>query len=309
MSDIPIFLASDDNYAPYVATTMASICYNTKSFIDFYILDGGISGFNKKQLEALKKNFRNFSIEFIGVKKEEFFKDFRVNKHFTSDMYSRFLISQLKPNIEKGIYLDVDIIALGDIAELFNEDLGEYALGAVPKYLLQEDHTRWKATFDLSDKHKYFNSGVLLLDLKKWRATDTISGLFEIEQSYREKLQCPDQDILNKRFDNDYMILDGKYNIMTNEMHQKGYVYKEPLLRHFNGSVKPWHATSFYNFPIQHFNEFWFFASMTHFYPGLQMQFIANTSKLKSEQTEFMNAIKKPSPQLLEELRQSVKKR
>ena len=42
MSNIPIFLSSDDNYAPFVATTIASICDNTKSFCEFYVLDGGI---------------------------------------------------------------------------------------------------------------------------------------------------------------------------------------------------------------------------------------------------------------------------
>ena len=42
MYRIPIFLSSDNNYAPFVATTIASICDNTKSFCDFYILDGGI---------------------------------------------------------------------------------------------------------------------------------------------------------------------------------------------------------------------------------------------------------------------------
>ena len=39
MYRIPIFLSSDNNYAPFVATTIASVCDNTKSFCDFYILD------------------------------------------------------------------------------------------------------------------------------------------------------------------------------------------------------------------------------------------------------------------------------
>ena len=42
-NNIPIFLSSDNNYAPFVATTIASICDNTKSFCEFYILDGGIT--------------------------------------------------------------------------------------------------------------------------------------------------------------------------------------------------------------------------------------------------------------------------
>ena len=51
MQNIPIFLASNDGYAPFIATTIASICYNTQSFIEFYILDSGISNFKKKQIE------------------------------------------------------------------------------------------------------------------------------------------------------------------------------------------------------------------------------------------------------------------
>lgn len=43
MKNIPVFLASDDNYAPFLATTAYSVLSNTKSFIDFYVLDGGIT--------------------------------------------------------------------------------------------------------------------------------------------------------------------------------------------------------------------------------------------------------------------------
>lgn len=54
MYRIPIFLSSDNNYAPFVATTIASICDNTKSFCDFYILDGGIEEENKEKFVSLK---------------------------------------------------------------------------------------------------------------------------------------------------------------------------------------------------------------------------------------------------------------
>ena len=50
MYRIPIFLSSDNNYAPFVATTIASICDNTKSFCDFYILDGGIEEEKKEKI-------------------------------------------------------------------------------------------------------------------------------------------------------------------------------------------------------------------------------------------------------------------
>ena len=50
---IPIFLSSDNNYAPYIATTIASICDNTAAFCEFYILDGGIKTDNKTKIKTL----------------------------------------------------------------------------------------------------------------------------------------------------------------------------------------------------------------------------------------------------------------
>ena len=67
MPNIPIFLSSDNNYAPFVATTMVSILANTNSFIEFYVLDGGITSENVEKIQSLKNNFKNFSIEFIKI--------------------------------------------------------------------------------------------------------------------------------------------------------------------------------------------------------------------------------------------------
>ena len=75
MRNIPIFLSSDNNYAPFVATTIASICDNTKAFCDFYILDGGISRKNKENIKKLKMRFKNFSIEFLSINQEVEFKN------------------------------------------------------------------------------------------------------------------------------------------------------------------------------------------------------------------------------------------
>ena len=65
MTNIPIFLPSDNNYAPFLATTVVGILKNTKSFIDFYVLDSGISEENQEKIRSLKNFFPNFSIEFI----------------------------------------------------------------------------------------------------------------------------------------------------------------------------------------------------------------------------------------------------
>ena len=304
MTNIPVFLASNDNFAPFVATAMASILYNTKSFVQFYVLDSGISDDNKRRIERLGENF---SIEFIRIDISRF-KDFRVLEHVSLDMYSRFLIPELKPNLEKVIYLDVDTITFGDIAQLYNEALDEYIVGAIWEEFIEtetERKVRVIKKFRLSDTHKYFNSGVLLIDCKKWRENAITTKLFKIEQEYRNSLECPDQDILNIYFNNNnFKLLYKKYNYMT----QNSNYYKEAspdiFIRHYNSPTKPWQCDvvldcvdkKYFLSPIKNFDDFWFFAKKTLFYDELTAVYNRNLPDITTHlrgQAVVLNCMRK----------------
>lgn len=259
MPTIPIFLSSDNNYAPFVATTIASICDNTNSFCNFYILDGGITKENQDKICELKNQFKNFSIEFVKINTEKYFKDFMTNSYITVATYYRFIIPFLFPNIQKAIYLDVDIIALGDIADLFSTDLGKYILGAVEDCGSSDYIEKCKKNIEIDLNSVYFNAGVLVIDLEKWRDKEVSKSLFQIENKYRGELLCNDQDILNKYFENNYMTLDKKYNSLD--------LNKDTVLRHYYGPVKPWHFHPDICYKkLEEFKHFWNFASKTMFY-------------------------------------------
>jgi lipopolysaccharide biosynthesis glycosyltransferase len=307
---IPIFLASDDNYAPFVATTIVSICHNTNSFIEFYVIDGGITKFHKKQIEDLKNKFNNFSIEFIEIDVEKEFKGFLTCSYFTLSMYSRILIPILKPNIDRAIYLDVDIIALDNVKKLWEEDLGEYIIGACRDIVCIKDNffeffdDYLIKDFNFTNEHKYFNSGILLVNCKRWRKENVLEKLMNIELKMRGKLKCPDQDILNIFFYRNYKILNNKHNYSTNTykggkdkmtLVDKDYMEtqkKQMVIRHFSG-IKPWS-----NMPnwaresyvknditsLENFSDFWFFASLTPFYAGLQQRFIIKNIEQRTEE-------------------------
>ena len=103
MIHIPVFLSADNNYAPLIATTVASICDNTKSFVDFYVLDGGISEENKQKIATLKNQFKNFEIEYIAVDISKYIslKDYKnICIHVTASTYNSLLIPSLKKNLE-----------------------------------------------------------------------------------------------------------------------------------------------------------------------------------------------------------------
>ena len=284
-TNVPIFLSSDNNYAPFVATTIASICDNTKSFCDFYILDGGISQENKEKICELKKQFDNFSIEFIKIDLEKEFKDLEYKndcKYVSLSTYNRFLIPKLKPNIDKAIYLDVDVIALGDINELYQADLSDFALGAIAdqgdEKLLQQNKDKIK----LKPESVYFNAGVLLIDSNKWRNNNIFEKLISTEKKYRELLSMADQDVLNIYFENNYRELDKKFNVMFDN--------DKICIRHFTCIPKPWLSDIYFdNFTkkpkkILNCDFFWKYAKITSFYNYLlygKEQFLNSTLLLK----------------------------
>lgn len=283
MSNIPIFLSSDDNYAPFVATTIASICNNTKSFCEFYVLDGGITEENKEKICELKNLFDNFSVEFIFIDVENKFKNFNEAPYITKSMYSRFLIPDLKPNIDKAIYSDVDVIVMGDIAKMYHEDLGGFSLGAIWQELF--DNTPFvedlKSKFNLSKEHKIFFSGNLLIDCEKWREQNIPENLLKLASALAKCSKTPDQDVLNMYFDNNYKILSEKYCFVNQDFD----FYKEPkeiIVRHYNGQIKPWNLNPDTKTSLFHnLEDFWFYAKKTAFYQELYQKTL-NTEEQKS---------------------------
>ncbi len=265
-NSVPIFLSSDNNYAPFVATTIASICDNTKSFCEFYVLDGGISQENQNKICELKKQFNNFSVEFIKINTDEALSsiDYKTEcPHVTISTYNRFLISKIKPDIEKLIYLDVDIIALDDIDLLFGQDIENYTLGAIPEDFEDKNNNIERIdTLKLDKNHNYFNAGVLLINNKKWVEDNICEKLFETEKRYRNILKWADQDILNIVFNNNYKILDKKFNYMTQEKEAANNI----ILRHYNTGDKPWRYSPKTKIKINNFEDFWEYAKLTEFY-------------------------------------------
>ena len=263
---IPVFLAADDNYAPYVATTMASILKNTKSHVDFYVLSNKISQINQQKIRNTKKFFPNsrFSVRFREIDMKKFEKFNGGFSHITITAYVRWMIPDLYPNLNKAIYLDDDIIVVGDIAELYNQNLEGNIVGAIPDVsdISPNGPSRYKLLKKYGEfKNEYvWNSGVYLIDCQKWRENDITNKLITQKQEiidYHEKhnlkLGSADQDTLNVVLQ-DYKVLPLKYNMHPFAIHkckkqnncnqllgQEGdELLKDAIIIHYATPEKPW---------------------------------------------------------------------
>jgi lipopolysaccharide biosynthesis glycosyltransferase len=275
-SGIPVFLSSDNDYAPLVATTIYSILDHTKQHIDFYILDDGISIENVEKIRTLSETFSNFSIEFIEVDTDKYFKDLPTRAHFTVSMYTRFLIPKLKPKIGKAIYSDVDVIFNGDINELFEENLEGKPIGAVPftyAYLISssEQMNEYRKRLGFSSSHEYFESGLLIIDFDLWRKNNLTEKLINCaKNSPPDIFLNPDQDIMNVVFDNNYKKLDNKYIVVPSrtkymQIDQKTrHSIENPFIIHYAGYQKPWTDAGMVSA-----HHFWKYARKTIFYEEL----------------------------------------
>ncbi|RDU51319.1 glycosyltransferase [Helicobacter sp. MIT 01-3238] len=250
MLKIPVFLASDDKYAPFVATTMASILMHTNDFIEFYIMDCGISTKNKKKICKTDKYFKNFSIEFLEIDIEKYFSKFPELEQISRAMYARYLIPLLKPDIDKAIYSDIDVAFVKDVRTLFCEELGGKIIGAVPSQRgnLNNNYKKEKEKLNLSPSHQFFMSGLLLINCNLWRKNDITSKLFEQTAFHSNCITLPDQEIFNIVFDNNYMPLDKKYCVIYkifDQVYTKEQIdnlVKEQVIIHYpgGGDSKPW---------------------------------------------------------------------
>ena len=279
---IPVFVCSDENYAPFVAITALSICLNTSEQIDLYVIDCGIKDETKNKVEQVTRICNNLDVHWLALSLEEYFSDFIALGHISKAAYGRFLIPLLNTDLKKVIYSDIDVIYCGDISELYRQDLKGMALGAVPG-LDRKSTSKVAASLKrlgLSQNHIYFESGLLLIDSDQWRTKGITNKLFETEKQIRDRLLYVDQDILNYYFECNYCPLNEKFSV-TSPRAKKFIDWRGRLenctMRHFEGPRKPWlvHPLWPERFKSNNIgrNLFWHYARMTPFYQELIQRF------------------------------------
>lgn len=286
---INICIASDNNYSPLVATTIASTCSTTSRFVKFWCLESGITDFNKKMINSLHEKFKNFDIEYITIDKQliqDFANKISTSGHISADTYSRLYIPNLFPQMEKMIYLDVDLIVTKDIGELYDFNLGRYALGAVAADY-GVDKSKWFTNMEMSTAHHYFNAGVLLLNPKELYEDNFLDKISHIANKYSKHIILGDQDLLNKYFNAQYKELPWRFNLTTRfiEMElahrdpqhrlQMQKEYQNGVIRHFESKKKPWNSirNECNRTQIKNMMEFWCIASMTPYYQWFEIKF------------------------------------
>jgi lipopolysaccharide biosynthesis glycosyltransferase len=140
--------------------------------------------------------------------------------HLTAAAYLRLLVPALCPELDRALYLDADMIVLRDLDDLLGCDLGGASLAAVRDlghpYLgrrLAELPASATRIVGLDPRREYFNSGLLVMDLRAWRREGITGQCLELLREHRASIRYLDQDPLNMVFAGRWFQLDQRWNV------------------------------------------------------------------------------------------------
>ena len=275
--DEPIVLcAADNHYVKPLAVTLRSAAASLRSdgHLHVILMDGGISESSFAALDATLRDLP-ISVNVLTIDPTEL-KDLGISHHITHTAYFRLLAGRLlPPEIKKVIYLDSDVLVAADLTELWNLELGDhYCLAApdiacpyidayvackqnpsikraVPYFAAVSPVSNWRE-LGIEGQAHYFNSGVMVLNLQRWRTESIEKKLLACLHENTAHVWCWDQYALN-------VVFAGQWGMMPLRWNQGAHIFlypdatnsplveaeyqqlrDDPAVIHFTTEFKPW---------------------------------------------------------------------
>ena len=226
LSDVVVVFACSENFVPYLSVATQSIVENAGASrrYDIIVLTRDISPASMITLTRQVKS-DNVGIGFLDVDAALGDIELPHHGHFRPETYYRLLAPQLLPNVDKGIYLDSDLIVEKDIAGLFDVDVTGYPLAATRDADTIGQIEGYDATvgpylkneLGMRDPHDYFQAGVLLMNLAELRRT--VSPEEFLALSTQRMWRWLDQDVLNRVVNGNYVRVHMRWNYLMDWQH------------------------------------------------------------------------------------------
>ncbi len=237
-----ILISVDSAYLEHAKTMLYSLRLHNQGEITVYLLNYRLTDEEIASFKTYLHKKCRMNLEVITVP-PELFQGFPIER-FSIEMYYRILAQfLLPPSVDRVLWLDADIIVRKDITAFYKQDFENHAYVVCPDVA---DTLDWfkqvKETLLLPQEYVYFNSGVMLMNLSWLRENTSAESLLAHAQAMVDKLQFPDQDILNTYYKDHVKYADWKrYNYQTIYVKR---IEKEELkniaILHYCVKIKPW---------------------------------------------------------------------
>lgn len=282
---IPIFFACDNAYIPFLSVALASLEKNASRNYQYDIKILHVNSITKDNMTKIINRYQveNFAIEFVDIteKIKQFNDKFHVRDYYSKTTYYRLFIPQLYPQYKKALYLDSDIVVLGDVSRLYNTPLGRNLVGAITDEAVQNVPAFREYVVQrigVKTPRHYFNAGILLMNLRRLREIDFENVFLTLIDRVTFDV-AQDQDYLNVICRNQVKYISGRWDKMP--FPNPRIKEKDIKLLHFNLDQKPWQRDG-----ILYEQYFWEYARQTEYYDAI----VAHRKNYTAEQVKLAQA-------------------
>ena len=240
---IDVAFICDEAFALPTGVAIASLLAsrNSRSRCSIHVVSSGLSADSVARLKSLADKRAEISIH--EVDGAEFAAITSSNVHVSSTAVFKFRLPELFPDLDRILYLDGDIVVRGDLSGLWRTKMKNAYVAVV-----EDTQARRFGGKTLKERigypfERYFNSGVMLVNLAAWRQ----DGITEKLLDYRlhGKNDFMDQDALNSVLGGRAVFLDMCYNTLATSLRYEEEPTRkqkesEAVIYHYASSEKPW---------------------------------------------------------------------
>ena len=272
-----IVYVSNEGYARHLGVSICSLFDSNadEERLEVFILDTGITPDSREKLTQIARSFGR-TLTFIQLKDLEERFAVRLDtgrsavrldtgRFDVSTMGRLFAADLLPAGVRRVLYLDCDTVVLKPLRRLWETGLGKadgagtgYVMAAVQEPTIYEEV---KEYLGMRKEDPYFNAGVLLIDLKRWRTERLTDKVISYYAEIAEQSLFNDQDALNGLLKGRIRTLSPRWNFFTNYRYfrydtlcrmQPAYrripeevfrkAKRSPAVIHYAGDERPWRA-------------------------------------------------------------------
>jgi lipopolysaccharide biosynthesis glycosyltransferase len=241
---IVIACASDEHYVRPLAAMLRSVIDNLapERSAEVNILQSGIAAAER---ERVTRGWPSRVVAKWIDADESAFEGLPLWGRMPVSTYFKLAIPALvSPAVSKVIWLDCDLIVLDDIADLWDVPLGGASLAAVQDSIVPHVSSHFGiaryAELGIDPAARYFNAGVMVVDVDAWRRIDVAGKAIDYLRKYRDAVTFWDQEGLNAALAGAWLSLEARWNHNASIPRKPFSGDDLPSIVHFAGGLKPW---------------------------------------------------------------------
>ncbi len=245
-----IACAADRQYALPLAVMLRSTVTNLDPHcpVSIFIVDGGLDSDLRARISASLP--QKVSLQWIAPERTGFV-DLPLWGRMTIATYDKLTLGRWLPtSVQRAVWLDCDLMVLGDLARLWETANGPHCVLAVQDVLVKTLGARFGVAthrgLGIDDGAEYFNAGVMLIDVARWRKDDIAGRALAYLRENGRRVFFWDQEALNAVLAGQWSKLDARWNWspgfdrIASANGADSDTKTSPWIVHFTGSLKPW---------------------------------------------------------------------